>query len=196
MPVDLWSPDHWEKKAWKRVQDSKPTDFEDWTEARERYAHDKIQPLLQMYRQSDHDWFKDFSRRRGESMHSSDLIFRIQKLNPHVFVQQQYNFENDWGLYLPVLGRIQYLSAVPKGYLTEFSYGIVDEQDLPVEEKRGWRTVLIMCLCKGALSWSQVVEEFGEPQDGWNEARWCEATADIRHGEDRIWLANQRNVHE
>jgi hypothetical protein len=191
MPLDLWSADHFEQKTWERVRNAKAQDFEPWEEARERYIQTKIEPLLQMYRETDHDWFTDWSRRRGVMVHSSDLIYRLQKLNPHISVQQQINFPDDWGLYTSALGRIQFLTGVPKGWLTEFSYALVDERDLPKEERRGWRTVLIYCLLKGAITWEQLLAEFGEPEDGFNDQRWQETVLDIRHGGDEVF---QRNI--
>jgi hypothetical protein len=196
MSQDLWGPEHFAQKHWERVTSAKPADFLPWDEAREKYIAEKVEPLLATYRQSDHKEFKDFNRRRGVSMHSSDLIFRIQKLNPHIFVQQQYNFENDWGLYSSAIGRIQFLTGLPKGWLQEFSYSIVDERDLPLEERRGWRTVLIYLLMKGALTWEQVIAEFGEPNDAWNDARWQEVTADFRHGGDQLVQRNIANLVE
>lgn len=194
MPLDLWSAEYYEQKAWQRVKNAKPQDFEEWSEARERYIAEKIEPTLQRYRQSDHEWFADFNRRKGEMMHSSDLIYRLQRLNPHILVQQQYNFPDDWGLYSSALGRVQFLTGVPKGYLTEFSFAFVDDRDLPTEERRGWRTVLVYCLMKGAITWAQVLAEFGEPQDGFNEQRWCEATSEFRHGGDQIMQRNIANA--
>lgn len=196
LSVDLWSSEYWEQKAWKRVQSASALDFLPWEESRERYIHDKIEPMLQTYRQSDHDWFKDFNRRRGVCMHSSDLIYRLQLLSPHIFVQQQINFPDDWGLYTSALGRIQFLTGLNKGWLTEFSYAVVDSRDLPLEERRGWRTVIIYCLMKGAITWEQTLAEFGEPQDGFNERRWCETTADFRLGGDQLFQRNIRNVLE
>jgi len=191
MPLDLWSAEHFQQKQCERIAKMKPADFEPWEEARERYIAERIEPLLATYRQSDHDWFKDFNRRKGEVLHSSDLIFRLQRLNPHISVQSQVNFPSDWGLYSSALGRVQFLTGLPKEWLTEFSYAIVVDRDLPVEERRGWRTVLIYCLMKGAITWEQVLAEFGEPQDGWNEQRWCEVTAEYRHGGDQL---AQRNI--
>lgn len=191
MPHDLWSPQHFQQKQHERIAKMKPDEFEPWDEARERYIAEKIEPVLQTYRQSDHDWFKSFSRRKGEVMHSSDLIYRLQQLNPHIKVQSQVNFPDDWGLYSSALGRVQFLTGLPKNWMTEFSYAIVDDRDLPLEERRGWRTVLVYCLMKGALTWDQVLAEFGEPNDAWNETRWCEATANYRHGGDRL---AQRNI--
>jgi len=186
MALDLWSAEYYEQKSWERVKNATPADFEPWEEARERYIQRKIEPTLQLYRQSDHDFFKDWNRRKGEVMHSSDLIIRLQKLNSHIQVQQQYNFENDWGLYSSERGRLQFLTGMPKGWLTEFSYAMVDDRNLPTEERRGWRTVLIYCLMKGALSWKQVLAEFGEPDDAFNEERWMTITADFRLGGDEM----------
>ena len=196
LSVDLWSSEYWEQKAWKRVQSASALDFLPWDESKERYIATKIEPLLQTYRQSDHNWFRDFNRRRGEVLHSSDIIFRLQKLNPHIFVQQQINFPDDWGLYTSALGRVQFLTGMPKGWLTEFSYALVDSRDLPVEERRGWRTIVIYCLMKGAITWEQTLAEFGEPQDGFNEQRWCETTVDFRLGGDQLFQRNIRNVLE
>ena len=178
------------------MQSASALDFLPWDESKERYIATKIEPLLQTYRQSDHNWFRDFNRRRGEVLHSSDIIFRLQKLNPHIFVQQQINFPDDWGLYTSALGRVQFLTGMPKGWLTEFSYALVDSRDLPVEERRGWRTIVIYCLMKGAITWEQTLAEFGEPQDGFNEQRWCETTVDFRLGGDQLFQRNIRNVLE
>lgn len=196
--MDLFNEtEHFNKKSWDRVHKATAADFEPWDEARERYIATKIEPMLETYRQSDHDWFKSFLRRKGEVMHSSDLIFRLQKLNPHIEVQSQINFPDDWGLYSSAMGRIQFLTGIPKGWLTEFSYALVDNRDLPTEEKRGWRTALVYCLMKGAITWEQVLAEFGEPEDGFNEARWMNVTADFRiGGGDQIFLKNIANLLE
>lgn len=196
MPLDLWSQDYYNQKTFDRLKNAKAADFLPWEETRERYIATKVEPMLQMYRQSDHDWFKEFSRRRGVVMHSSDLIFRLQALNPHIEVQQQINFPDDWGLYSSAMGRIQFLTGLPKGWLTELSYAIVDDRDLPVEERRGWRTVLVYCMLKGAITWDQVISEFGEPTEGANEQRWCETVADFRHGGDDMIRQNISNVVE
>ena len=194
--IDLWSQEYYNQKAFERVKGARNVQFEPYEEARDRYIETKIEPILQTYRQTDHDWFSDWNRRRGEMMHSSDLIFRLQKLNPHIFVQDQINFPTDWGIYTSALGRVQFLTGFPRGWLTEFSYAITDDRDLPTEEKRGWRTCLIYCIMKGALSFDEVVEEFGEPNDAWNEQRWQEVTADIRYGGDEVFQRNISNLIE
>ncbi len=193
---DLWSQDYYNQKTWQRVRDSKDTVFENWAEAKERYIAEKIEPLLDTYRQSDHDWFKSWSRRKGEVMHSSDLIFRLQKLNPHLQIQSQINFPEDWGLYSAERGRIQFITGLPKGWMTEWSYSIVDDRNLPTEERRGWRTVVVYALLKGALSWDQVMAEFGDPSDGWNDYRWQEVTLEFRHGGEQMAQRNIGNLLE
>lgn len=196
MPIDLFSSGYFAQKSWQRIKNAKPSDFEAWDEARERYIAEKIEPLLDTYRMSDHDWFRDFMRRKGEVIHASDLIFRLQQMNYHLTVQQQYNFENDWGLYAANLGRIQYLSGFDKGWLTEFSWTTVDDRNLPVDHKKGWRTILVELLAKGAMTWEQVTAEFGEPQDGFNEERWHIATEHLREGHDMIVQNNIANTFE
>src|SRR5208282_5005727 len=193
---DLFSSDYFAKKLNRLAAEAKDSDFTPWAEARERYIKTKLEPIHDLYRQSDHDWFKDFSRRRGVAMHSSDLIYRLQKLNPHISVQQQINFPDDWGLYTTAYGRIQFLTGLPKNWLTEFSYALVDERNLPLEERRGWRTVLVYLLYKGALEWDDVFREFGDPMDGFNDERWCAATADIRLGGDEQVQRNIANLVE
>lgn len=194
MLLDLFSPDYFVKKLQSAINTARPDQWEPWDVARERFEQEKLKPLLDQYRLYDHNEFKEFHRRRGEVMHSSDLILRLQEMNPHIFVQQQYNFPDDWGLYADVLGTVQYLSAVPKGWLTEFSYSIVDEHDLPSEERRGWRTILVLCMMKGALEWADVEREFGDPQDGFNARRWYEAVKDFRWGGEQISQRNQSNL--
>lgn len=193
--IDLWSKEYYEAKAWARVAAAKPHDFEEWSEARERYIAERIEPTLQTYRMSDHNWFRDFNRRKGECIHASDLIFRLQNLNPHLIVQNQINFP-DWGLYTENLGRIQYLSGFSKSWLTEFSWTTVDDRDLPVEHKKGWRTVLVEVCSKGAVTWDQIMAEFGDPQDGFNEERWHIATEHLRLGHDQISQKNIANTLE
>lgn len=191
---DLWSKDYFAQKNYERIRDAKPSDFLPADEANEKYIAEKIEPLLDTYRQSDHDWFKDWSRRKGEMLHSSDLIFRLQQLNPHIFVQQQINFFDDWGLYTSAFGRIQFLTGLPKGWLTEWSFSIVDARDLPTEERRGWRTVLVYLILKGAITLEQAIAEFGEPNDSWNDYRWQETIAEFRHGGDQMVQRNISNL--
>lgn len=150
-------------------------------EALEKYRVTKIEPLHDRYRLYDHASFKDFERRRGEVLHSSEFIYRVLELNPQIVVRHQINFEDDWGFYVGILNRLIYLSGFHNGWLTEFSYTFVDKKDLPTEERRGWRTVLLRLIAKGILTWEQVVGEFGN-SDGLNSERWFLYSEPFRNG--------------
>lgn len=150
------------------------------TEALEKYRVTKIEPLHDRYRLFDHASFKDFERRRGEAMHSSEFILRVWDLVPQLIVMRQINFEHDWGLYISVMHKLTYISAVHSGWLTEFSYTFVDHKDLPTEERRGWRTVLLRLMANGVLTWEQVEKEFGN-SDGLNSDRWMLYTEPYRN---------------
>jgi hypothetical protein len=193
---NLFDSDYFQKKLNRIAAQAKSEVFEDWSSARARYIEAKIEPLLDKYRESDQDWFSDWSRRRGVVRHSSDLIYSIQKLNPRIFVQQQICVSDDWGLYADVRGKVQYLSAVPKSWLTEFSFCLLDDRNLPTEERRGWRTVLVRLLYCGALTWDQVFSEFGDPEDGYNDYRWQSVVHEIRYGDDLTIQRNLGNVLE
>lgn len=149
-------------------------------EALEKYSATRIEPMHDLYRLYDHQSFCDFERRKGEVLHSSEFIYRVQKLNPLLFVQHQVNFEDDWGVYVDLLGRAIYVSGFPKDWLTEFSYAFVDERNLPTEERRGWRSVLLRLMAKGVLEWEAVVNEFGH-SEGLNSERWLIYTAPYRN---------------
>lgn len=162
-------------------------------EALIRYRETKTEPMLDRYRLSDHNWMKDFHRRKGFVIHSSELIYRIQALNPNVKVQYQMNYEQDWGLYIPLGRKLTYVSSVPKGWLTEFSYLLVDDRDLPEFERRGWRTVLIRLMGKGVLTWEQVEAEFGS-SEGVNADRWLIYTRSYRNlNASKVVQLNQAN---
>lgn len=162
-------------------------------EALEKYKATKIEPLHDTYRLWDHESFKDFERRKGMVLHSSEFIERVCRINPSIFVQHQLNFEGDWGLYLDILGRQVYLSGLSKGWLTEFSYTLVDERNLPTEERRGWRTVLMRLMSKGVMTWEEVETEFGN-SEGANSDRWHIYTEPFRNSNGSgIVLRNLHN---
>jgi hypothetical protein len=147
-------------------------DFLPRGEAVLRYQQEKIEPMHEMYRLSDHNDLKDLVKRAGQWMHSSELIFRVQGLNPCVYVQQQINYPDQWGFYVDVQSRLTYVSGFPKGWLREFTAILVDDRNLMAgDEIRGWRAVLLKLLEKGMLRWSQVYRTFGDAE-GVNGDRW------------------------
>lgn len=150
-------------------------------EALLKYKQEKIEPIHDSYRLSDHADLKNLHKRSGQWMHSSELIYRVQKLNPRIFVQQQINFPDQWGFYIDVLGKQKYVSGFKKGWLREFSAIEVDDRDLQLgNELRGWRTVLVRLASLGLLTWDQVVETFGD-SEGANRHRWQNYTRLFRN---------------
>lgn len=155
-------------------------DFLPYAEAMAKYQAEKIEPQLDQYRLSDHAEFKDFHRRKGVVFHSSRFIHRLRELEPRLIVQQQMMHPDDWGLYLQRGNKLIFISQVTKGWLTEFSYTLVDEKDLPSDPKWGWRTVLLRLMTKGVFTWEQIVREFGH-STGANSDRWHQFTEPFRN---------------
>jgi hypothetical protein len=155
-------------------------DFLPANEAMLRYQQEKIEPMHDTYRLSDHNDLKDLVKRGGQFMHSSELIFRVQKLNPRVYVHQQINYPDQWGFYVEVQSRLQYVSGFQKGWLREYTAILVDERNLMEGDPlRGWRAVLLKLLEKGILRWEQVFKEFGDAE-GVNAYRWRQHTRIFR----------------
>jgi hypothetical protein len=148
--------------------------------ALEKYRAEKIEPQLDTYRLWDHESFKDFNRRKGEVLHSSRFIERLRRLDPRLIIQQQINFPDDWGLYFQRGNRLIHICGFPKGWMTEFSYTLVDRDNLPSDPHWGWRTVLVRLMAKGVLHWEQVIKEFGNSNNA-NSERWHMFTEPFRN---------------
>lgn len=159
---------------------SRYDDFLPAAEAFEKYQREKVEPQLDTYRLSDHEAFRDFERRKGEVLHSSRFIARLKRLEPRLVIQQQINFPDDWGLYFQMNGKLLFIAQVSKGWMTEFSWCVVDDRNLPDVPHWGWRTVLLRLLSRGILTWKQVSEEFGDPANA-NTDRWHIYTDPFRH---------------
>jgi hypothetical protein len=108
--------------------------------------------------------------RFGTPMHHSDLLRRIKKLVPSLYVVDG-RIVGDLALYRtydqpqPDLeGRtFRYLFYIPTGLLPEFSIYEFDERDIPVRETlRGWRTVLLRLIKSGLLTEAASDLEFGK----------------------------------
>jgi hypothetical protein len=149
-------------------------------EALAKYRAEQIEPHLDTYRLSDHDSLRDFNRRKGEVVHSSRFLHQLRNLEPRLIVQRQVNFVNDWGLYIQHDTKLIFICQISKGWMTEFSWTEVDDQNLPSDPHWGWRTVLVRLMGKGVLTWEQVVEEFGNSQNA-NSDRWWIYTAPFRN---------------
>lgn len=159
-------------------------------EALLKFKGERIEPQLETYRLYDHNDLKDFHKRSGQWMHSSELIHKVTSLNPRIFVEQQLNYPDQWGFYVDVLGKQKYVSGFPKGWLREFTAIIVDKRNLMEgEEIRGWRAVLVRLMSLGLLSWPQVTRVFGN-SEGPTAERWQKFTHIFREGPGARILEN------
>lgn len=117
---------------------------------------------LDQYRLDDQDDFKNAAARLGRQMSHQDFVRYVTKLNPGIWAEDSNYDSKVIGFYRLVRGEKKYLVAFEKGYLPEFSIVSTDSADLPVKERRGWRTVLYRLLAQKALTWKQVMEIFGD----------------------------------
>jgi len=142
---------------------------------------EETERAVRKFRLDDHDLLKDKDARLGKPMAHTELIRRVVKMNPNVWAEDSINDRNCVGFYTTGPdGKKKYLVAFEKGILPEFSYILVDRADLPVKEKRGYRTVLHRLLLQNAVKWRDVLEAFGDT--GINEvtARWRHNTHRFR----------------
>lgn len=147
------------------------------------YLRAKNDKDLERFRWNDQADMTNCEKRQGRRMHRSELIRRVRSLNGSIWVEQQINFPDDLGfydVYPPHTGTPRYLSSFSKEWMPEFSYLLLDWQNIPETEVRGWRTAIVRLLKLGALSWNQVHYEFGDPTEQVNALRWYAQTADFR----------------
>lgn len=138
--------------------------------------------MLERYRWDDQQQMTDCEMRKGQMMHHSDLIRLVKRLNPAIFVEQSINYQGCLGFYHqdPNTGQQTYLTWMDKGFMPEFSYLLVDWQDIPEQEVIGWRTVLIKLMKGRALTWNQIKHEVDDPRSTVNARRWYAQTAEFR----------------
>lgn len=138
---------------------------------------------LMRYRLSDHDDLQDAAKRMGTPLMSNDLITRVEKLTGRkVWAEDSYRDpQNVAGFYHIKKGEKTFICAFDKGPMPEFSIVLTDAADLPIKEKRGWRTVLTRLLQADVLTWSQVVYGFGDGRSHAAANRWSFNTREARN---------------
>ena len=136
---------------------------------------------LDKYRLDDHDDLKDAEKRLGQPMFSSDLITRIERLtHRRIWAEDSYQDSAIAGFYTTDTdGSKKFLCAFDKGAMPEFSIILTNEQDLPVKERRGWRTVLTRLIQMKAVSMPELEKGF-QFRDHQSDERWRANTRDFR----------------
>lgn len=138
------------------------------------------------YRLSDQLELKNAAKRTGEQLFHTELIRRIEKItHRRVFAEDSRADKNVCGFYTSAVDKAtgatvkRFICAFDKGPLPEFSIITTDARDLPIKEKRGWRTVLTRLMQAKVITWPQVVYGFGSG-DGQASDRWNFNTRDAR----------------
>lgn len=119
-----------------------------------------------------HEDQEEFRKNRvGRSMLASDLLLKLQRLVPNLFVKEAGIFGNV-ALYLTSPGiradwdgkNYKYMGFVPFTLLPEMSsYEFDDSRDVMIrEDEKGWRNVLLGFIRSGILTSEQCDKEFGK----------------------------------
>ena len=114
----------------------------------------------------------------GTPLAYQELIRRLKLLKPELIIQ-------DGGMPNAIAVRIfrdngdgegprlTYLTGFYKEVLPEYSSVTVDEHGVALDEKRGWRTVLLMLMKQNVVSYRRVVEvlgdAFGQRSNRWHQ---------------------------
>jgi hypothetical protein len=148
-------------------------------------AFEETDRRLQVYRLTDHEELKDTKARFGYPLSFVELIRRVRKINPALWVEDSINMPGHCGFYRykrpkqPDDPDKEFLAAFPKEVLPEYSIVLVDKADLPIKEMRGWRTVLLRLIQQKALLLQDVLIAFGDACSI-SSSRWRQYTQNYR----------------
>ena len=117
---------------------------------------------LEAERIPDQANWKNAERQRGIPFDSNDLIRRVLKMNPSLWVEDSINCPGHAGFYLvDKYGQKQSANAhFKKGIVFEYSRIFVDAADRPIAVEYGWREVLHRLLKKKLIRWNQIVKHY------------------------------------
>lgn len=100
-------------------------------------------------------------RQRGIPLDSNELVRRVLKLNPFLWVEDSIRCRGHAGFYYVKHGHKEFTGAFfKKGIVYEFSRIYVDKADRPVAVEYGWREVLHRLLKKKLITWGKMVKLF------------------------------------
>lgn len=124
-------------------------------------------------RMPEQDSWKESGRRIGRMMSHQALCRYVTRSNPRVIMETSIADPACAGFYSLTGDHKRYLVAFHKGHLPEWSIIETDKADLPVRERRGWRTVLMRLLKQRILSFRQITniiqDHYGYSPAVWNK---------------------------
>lgn len=115
-------------------------------------------------RKKDWEEFADAKRRMGKVMHHSEFLRRLRSLMPNVIVERgQVN--GTLSLYQPVNTPVReapdykgsekwyftkpvYIGWIHLGEMPEYEIDVLNDVQIPIRQKRGWRTILLRMIVK------------------------------------------------
>ena len=131
-------------------------------------------------RKTDWEEYVDAKRRMGRVMHHSEFIRRLRTIVPSLIVAQggqrnrlglyavrstpvkevpTYKGPEKWNFPCPI-----YIGWIEMGYMPEYEIDIVNDVQIAIGQKRGWRTVLLNMIVR----WNLKLNFLGEPEkDMW-----------------------------
>ena len=121
--------------------------------------------IAQEYQWVTPDEYANQEERVGRVMHSSELITLLRKAGVTCFYRQHLHFDKAI-LDISIRGReLQIGCWVQQGNMPELSMFNFDHYGAPLAEKRrGWRTVLLQLILKGAITEETANRVFGQPK--------------------------------
>lgn len=127
--------------------------------------HQETDKKLQPYRYPDQKSFTNEEKQTGKGMWSNDLVKRIRKANPALFVEDSINVPGCAGFYKMVDGK-KAPAGIPNasfrhGFVPEATVMKTDKADLVTEFVYGWRQVLIRLRKSGDLTAGQFQRLYG-----------------------------------
>lgn len=106
-------------------------------------------------RKTDWDEYVDAPRRWGRAMHHSDLVIAFKKLIPGLYVDEG-TIKNTLSLYIwdrnqpfeNKVGGTVYLGWIHQGWNPEYEIDLTNDVGVAVSQLRGWRTMIVRCVCR------------------------------------------------
>ena len=129
--------------------------------------------IAQEYQWVTPDEYANQEERVGRVMHSSELITLLRKAGMTCFYRQHPHFDKAI-LDISIRGgELQIGCWVQQGNMPELSMFNFDHYGVPLAEKRrGWRTVLLQLILKGAITEETANRVFGQPKITQTYARY------------------------
>lgn len=150
------------------------------------------------YVTEDQEELQNAGRSEGARLPYTELLKRLKKICPTLAAREGsagnlalyyprtsdelYEALTDGGYSTDVFFIFnKYVGGIPKAELPEWGYVDIDTSLIATREHvRGWRTILIGLLLAGAVSYSEVTKEFGDPALDKRNSVWMKKTFEWR----------------